>query len=255
MVSKEDVGNVTTESLTLAQTFVSRRKYINTALGFLLGLVLIGALTVHMLAPIYSVEAGQSVTVEALPDGQLIAVVDGSTKISGFDVDIVKDAESGETQVFISGYTTRWDQLTGRTGQTMVLLGSGKDIDRVFYYPGENGDVMLYQRDGVPAMNGGVVTLPRLIYNAWLLIGAAASVLGLAVWFFCRKKYFGRTLLKIALLPVAFTIALPICLFGHFDEVYNAAFYCTGIAALGIVLYTAMLLLLTRRPRFQSTEK
>ena len=92
-------------------------------------------------------------------------------------------------------------------------------------------------------------TLPRLIYSDWLLLGLFFSAAGLLLWALLRKKYYAQRLLKIALLPVAFTLSIPLCLFGRFDEVYNASYYFTGILLLTAVLYLLLLFLLRRKKR------
>ena len=42
------------------------------------------------------------------------------------------------------------------------------------------------------------------------------------------------------LLPVAFTISIPLCLLGRFDEVYNASYYFTGILLLTAAVYLVL---------------
>ena len=168
--------------------------------------------------------------------------------MTGYEVERVRDPDNQTPEVFLSCYRTGWDRLFGRRqGQAVVLLGSADALSRVWYYPTDGGDRLLYGAEAPP--NGGVETLPRLIYNYWLLLGLFFSAAGLLLWALLRKKYYAQRLLKIALLPVAFTLSIPLCLFGRFDEVYNASYYFTGILLLTAVLYLLFLFLLRRKKR------
>ena len=84
------------------------------------------------------------------------------------------------------------------------------------------------------------MTLPRLVYNYWLIIGILLSAAGLIAYAACRKKYYADRLLKAALVPAAFTVSIPLCLFGRFDEVYNATYYLTGILLLTAAIYLVL---------------
>ena len=91
----------------------------------------------------------------------------------------------------------------------------------------------------------GIATLPRLVYNYWMLIGAFVSVIGIVLFLIFRKRYFARTLLKIIVIPIAFTVSIPLCLMGHFGEIYNAGFYFTGIVLLTLIISAVLWLILS----------
>ena len=189
--------------------------------------------------------AGDAITVEELPDGKVMAVL--GDKVSGYDIEKVTDPDTGSPLLFISCYRTRWESIRGISQSTMVMLGDKKDLGKVYYYPSPDGDELIYSGEKAGNDSGGVQTLPRLIYNGWLIIGIAASLVGLIIYFIFRKKYFAETVLKIALIPIALTLSIPLCLMGRFGEVYNAAFYLSGIVLLAAVIYVIFILLLRLR--------
>lgn len=88
------------------------------------------------------------------------------------------------------------------------------------------------------------MTLPRLIYNYWMIIGGVLSIAGVMLYIICRKKRYSKKILNAALLPVAFTVSIPLCLLGRFDEVYNASYYFTGILLLTAAIYLALRIIL-----------
>ena len=244
-LTREDMQDITRDSFSISKEFFKRKKYVSILLGFLIGLLIISAVAVHLNSPIYVSGAGDAITVEELPDGKVMAVL--GDKVSGYDIEKVTDPDTGSPLLFISCYRTRWESIRGISQSTMVMLGDRKDLGKVYYYPSPDGDELIYSGEKAGNDSGGVQTLPRLIYNGWLIIGIAASLVGLIIYFIFRKKYFAETVLKIALIPIALTLSIPLCLMGRFGEVYNAAFYLSGIVLLAAVIYVIFILLLRLR--------
>ena len=77
-----------------------------------------------------------------------------------------------------------------------------------------------------------------------IVLGLLATVVGIVLYAIFRKKYFAQAILKLTAIPAALTISIPLCLIGHFDEVYNAGFYLTGILLLAAALYLIFWLVL-----------
>lgn len=244
-VSGEELKSISSDSLSLTRMFVTRRKYWNLLLGFVLGLLIVIIAVIHMLSPIYISGPENALTIEELSDGSIVAVLD--EKVSGYETDRITDPYSGNSQAFIGCYRTRWDQFTGKRGETLVKIGKKDEVDEVYYYPADDGDVLIYgeKSDGE---DGGVVTLPRLVYNYWLIIGFLFSVAGVIIYVVNRRKYYAEKILKAALLPISFTAAIPLCLLGRFGEIYNASYYFTGILLLTAAIYLALRLLILRWP-------
>ena len=249
-VSREEMQDIASDGLSLTKAFLEKRKYINTLLGFVLGSIIIGIAVIHMMSPIYIKDPGEALTIEELPDGTIVAALD--EKVSGYDLEKHKDPDSDRQLVFMGCYKTRWDQLTGKSSEMLVRLGDKNSVDEVYYYPTDEEDILIYGDAGI-TNNGGVMTLPRLVYNYWLIIGILLSTAGFIAYAACRKKYYADRLLKAALVPAAFTVSIPLCLFGRFDEVYNASYYLTGILLLTAAIYLVLrIVMLTYCNRYVS---
>ena len=236
-VSGDELNDIASDGLSLTRSLIAKRKITSTLLGFVLGLIIIIIAVIHMMSPIYIKDLGNALTVEELSDGSIVAVLDEN--VSGYDIDRFKDQDSGRSLAFIGCYRTRWDQLSRKSNETLVRIGNKNEIDEVYYYPADGGDVLIYG-DKKATESGGVVTLPRLVYNYWLIIGGILSAVGILLYLICRKKYYSEKILNAVLFPVAFTISIPLCLLGRFDEVYNASYYFTGILLLTIALYLVL---------------
>ena len=249
-VSREEMQDIASDGLSLTKAFLEKRKYINTLLGFVLGLIIIVIAVIHMISPIYIKDPGEALSIEELSDGTIVAALD--EKVSGYDLEKHKDPDSDRQLVFMGCYKTRWDQLTGKSSEMLVRLGDKNSVDEVYYYPTDEEDILIYGDAGI-TNNGGVMTLPRLVYNYWLIIGILLSTAGLIAYAACRKKYYADRLLKAALVPAAFTVSIPLCLFGRFDEVYNASYYLTGILLLTAAIYLVLrIVMLTYCNRYVS---
>lgn len=236
-VSGDELNVIASDGLSITRSLIAKRKITSTLQGFVLGLIIIVIAVIHIMSPVYIKNSGNALTIEELSDGSIVAVLDG--KVSGYDIDRFKDQDSSKSMVFIGCYRTRWDQLSGKSNDTLVRIGNKNEIDEVYYYPADGGDVLIYG-DKSATENGGVVTLPRLVYNYWLIIGGILSAAGIMLFLFCRKKYYAEKILNAVLLPVAFTISIPLCLLGRFDEVYNANYYFTGIMLLTVAVYLVL---------------
>ena len=234
-VEPDEAAELAQGGLELVKQLLRKRTAGNLLIGFLTGLIVVALLVVHLTAPIAIPYRDGIVRVDELDDGTLVAL--SSEDSAGFDVGTV-DGSS-----FISSYTTRWHQIMGPEGSSVVALGEKGDIGAVLYYPGTPDDVLLYGQID----DAGVVTLPRLVNNMWLAVGIIAGVLGLASYALLRKRWYAKRILRIALLPVCFSVSLIAVLWGRFDQVYNASFYLSGICLVALALYAAALLALSRR--------
>lgn len=233
-VAPAETDAIALSGIELAGALLRKRTVANVVLGFLAGVIVAVLAIVHLTSPIALPFDEGSVRVEALSDGTIAAV--SAHGVAGWDI----DEDAGVT--YISCYTTRWSQLTGSAGTRVAVLGAAEQIRAVLYYPGAPDDVLLYGQ----IADAGVITLPRLVYNAWLLIGTAASIVGLAAYALVRTRWYARRVLRAALLPACFTASLIAVLWGRFDEVYNATFYLSGICLTALALYAFCLAALAR---------
>ena len=226
-VSGAELNDIASDGLSLTRSLIAKRKITSTLLGFVLGLIIIIIAVIHMMSPVYIKDPGNALTIEELSDGSIVAVLDEN--VSGYDIDRFRDQDRKSSDI-------------------LVRIGNKNEIDEVYYYPADGGDVLIYG-DKSATEDGGVVTLPRLVYNYWLIIGGFLSIAGIILYMICRKKYYAEKILNAVLLPVAFTVSIPLCLLGRFDEVYNASYYFTGILLMTVAVYLVLRIVILLKKR------
>lgn len=241
--ASSEANEVATNALGLVRSLVKRRSFSNLVCGFLVGLVFVTLATVHLVSPITLRWNSELFEIEQLDNGDLIALT--SPEITGVTYDV-----TNRGLVFVSAYTTRLNQLLRRSDQALRLirLGNIYDNEAIYYYPGTPDDVLLYAQDDFNDFDG-IQTLPRRLYNTWIVIGAAVSIIGLIVFALLRKRWYARYILRGALFPLCCTFAAIMVLWGHFNEVYDASFYATGILLVACALYALTLALIARLRR------
>ena len=244
-ISKEELQLVSYEGINLTKELIARKRIENFLIGFLVSLAVLTIAVVHLVSPMYINDPNKALSIDTLSDGRIVAVL--NEDVAGYEVGTIREVEGESSLTFISCYKTRLNQLLGKKRSDVVLIGEEGDIERVYYYPYPDGDKLIYGNENLNQNFGGVVTLPRLVYNAWMVIGFGISVVGVIIYLILRKKYYAGKILKALALPIAFTISILLCLLGRFDEVYNAGFYFTGILLLTFVLTLLAWVLLSRR--------
>ena len=242
VVSSKELTSITEESIRLSKEYIERKKIGHFFTGFLCAMILLITAVAHLNSPIYFDDPGQVLEIRADDGAMVTAVLDEN--VAGYEIETVKD-EAGNVCRFVSCYKTKWHELFGRKEKKIALLDDDGEADLIYYYPTQEGDVLLYGKDKIPS--GGVITLPRLIYNYWTVLGIAFSVIGIVIYFLFRNRYFAETIRKIILLPISFTISLFLILTGHFTEVYNASYYFSKILLLAAVIYLLLLNVLRRK--------
>ncbi len=237
-VSAEEARLLANDGLTLAKELLKKKTIRNILTGFLVSLILFALAVVHLNCPVYVKDPGDALKTEVLSDGRVIAII--SQPVSGWEINEIKEPDSDRSATFLSCYETVLDRITGRAKSQMILLGNKEELNEVWYYPGQESDRLLYSPDG-KTPSYGVVTLPRLVYNAWLLIGAGFSLIGLAGLYMLRRTRYRELILKLTFLPFCFTASLLLVLAGRYDQVYNASYYLSGILILTCLLYLLFL--------------
>lgn len=238
-----DADTLITDGLALARQLLQQRTLVNILLGFLAGLIVVTLVVVHLTSPHAMAYDEGLIRIDELDDDQLIARAHEDA--TGITVERVADPDAPfRAWLFVSCYQTLWDQLCGARSESIALLGPGEQIDRIYYYPGTGEDKLLFP-DSAPS-DGAVMTLPRLVYNYWIVLGAALSAAGLAARLLLRKKRYAEKVLKAALLPVCFTVSTLAVLAGQYGQIYDAAFYLSGILLLTITLYALLIVIYGR---------
>ena len=244
-VSREEIQDITEDGLSLIRRVITKKRYVNLLVGFLFSVVVLTLLIVHLTSPIYVKRSQVAVTIEELSGEIVVAVL--NEDLAGIDVDVVHFPDEKDNIIIIGGYKTRLTQILGKKNHELVMLGDKEEIHAVYYYPGANDmNEIIYSTKPI---DSGFVTLPRLVYNYWIFLGMGLSLVGVLFYLVFRKKRQGLTVLKIAAIPICFTVSMFLCLAGSFGEIYNASFYLSGIILLAIVLYLMVLVLISKKKR------
>ena len=90
------------------------------------------------------------------------------------------------------------------------------------------------------------MSMPRLIYVYWMVIAAVMTAAGLIISLLLRRRHYFSWLLKATALPLSLLLAIVLTLAGHFNEVYNAVYYFSGIMIVALALWAVMCILLDR---------
>lgn len=112
-------------------------------------------------------------------------------------------------------------------------------LGRVYYYPSEQtGEaVCIYEDETVGSRSGGVIVLPRLTQNYYLLLAVLLAFVGAIcclIWRKQQKKFW--IALKITLFPAAYAVCSVIVL--RDKQILNGlTYYISGILIATIVLY------------------
>ncbi len=239
-VSSKEMREITDDSLDLFRKLAEQKKVRYLLLGFLFGAALLITLIVHLNSPILFPQADSVISIDVIGNDRLAATL--KEDVAEYDISHFNEGEDGSLNVCtISCYRTLWNDWFRHKEEKIVILGNRKDIDLVYYDPWtEAENTILYNENGVKPYES-FITLPRLIYNAWIVIGGISSVLGMTMYLLLKKKWYGDIVLKIAMIPLCFTLSLLIILFGKYDEVYNAQYYLSGIVLLAMCLYLIFL--------------
>ena len=240
-VTPEDVREVSDASFNVAREFVRKKSLLNIVAGFLAGALILLLVSVHLMSPIPIQNSDDHVSVDVLSSGEIVAVMNGN--VAGFDLNLLKDPDSGRNCAFISAYDTIWHHIIGGDEKLLVSVGAKDDIDYVYYYPGDFADQLIWKNDNAPEPDFNVRTMPRLVYNYWIVIGAVVSFIGLVICFILRKKYYFGRVLKAVMVPVALTISLVAVLAGKYNTVYSAPYYLSGILLMAILIYVLFIIL------------
>ena len=238
----QEQEDVFKEGLGFFQKTLQKNKILSFLAGTLLAGLVFLLLFFHLNAPIYFDDPSGIVKIEKLSDGKLLMVL--SEKVDDYDMETTE--YEGRKEVFVSSYQTKLGSFNKDRKEKAIILGYEGEIDRIWYYPSKDGDILLY---GDP-LDGGVVSLPRLIYNDWIVICGLLCIVSFVLYFVFRKRYYGKWIFKWVFLPLlSLLVSMILVLFGKFNEVYNASYYFTGIVLIALVIYGLLLILIDVRNR------
>lgn len=108
----------------------------------------------------------------------------------------------------ISIYNTQWNKLFNEIRkQTITVNPNGEDVRTIYYVScGEQEDSVIYGED--PYMNGGEITLPRLVLNYYFMIAIFATLILLVFCLILKKKEKVKNIMvKVLFIPISYAIS------------------------------------------------
>ena len=252
-IPTQEANAMAVDVISLFRNLGQRQAIVNVALGFLAGLVVVTLITIHLSSPSTLPYHEGIASVETSQDGTLVLLVEDG--VTGCDVNLVEDQDTGYVTAFVTCYSKLLSQLFGTDDlgwhapgtPHAITVGSEGSVDRVYYYPGAPNwprDVLLYTSD--ESIDYDVVTQHELAHNHWVLVAAEAGVVGLIAYLHLRKRWFARRILVVSLFPICLAISMVAVLWNRGDCIYNASFYLSSILLLAIALYGLLVLLILR---------
>ncbi len=161
-------------------------------------------------------------------------------------------AASGEGYVY---HLTTWDSIWHRNFAkknrdvfNTVLNPDGEKVIAVYYYPGtqvgpaEGADILIYGSEQYP--DGGVVTLPRLVLNYYLLLAVLVFFVGaISIYVLRRNERMKNIMIKISLLPLSYIFS-HLFIVGLEGKTYTPVRDIFAILLGAILFYMVMLIVL-----------
>lgn len=127
----------------------------------------------------------------------------------------------------ISIYNTQWNKLFNETRKQTITVNPNGDNVRTIYYVSNGGqeDRVIYGEN--PNINGGVITLPRLVLNYYFILSILAVLILFAFCFVFRKKEKVKDIMvKILFMPISYVIShIMIKGFNAVSYTFNRDFY------------------------------
>jgi hypothetical protein len=227
----------------------------NKALGqrlLIIGAVLSSILILILrwaVQPIYTPYDSGKLQFESQTDGSVVMTV--SASVAGYDLVSMPDSNS----YFVTTWDSIWNQHvhTEQTRRVVLMPEQGQQSLSVYYYNAYDGSELssdhsksqlIYGEDSFDG--GGVILLPRLALNYYLVLSLVLGVLLLIIWYFKRMKLgFVKWMPYIVPIPFAYAIS-HVLIKGGAGISYALQFDLLSILLLAIPLYFLWMLMMKR---------
>lgn len=237
-------ADTNTSPLKKIKSALHKKKIQTVIFSVAVSLVFLSILTAFLTSPEYIPYNKNSVTINEIGNGMVLAQFDNT--VSGYNIDI--DSYTADDNIGYVYHITAWNSVLNRifnkskTGN-IILNPNGENVAAVYYCQADgNEDILIYGKDLYP--NGGIVTLPRLFLTHYALIAAAFALICALIMIIMRrsKKVFSFAT-KIFFLPVSYLIS-HLALKGFTASSFTATRDFFAILLVTIPLYIASLSLL-----------
>jgi len=229
-----------TSTLVKIKSSLQRKKIQTVMLSVMLSLIIGVILIAFLTAPEYIPYSEESVTINEIGNGSLIALFDDT--VSGYDINVYPTENSIGYEYHITAWNNLWNRMIKKTQvNNTVLNPNGETVTAVYYYQTDGSeDRLIYGEDMNP--NGGVVTLPRLFLTYYVLIALILAVICgfIMILFHHHKKVYNVTM-KILFLPLSYLLGTLI-IKGISLGSYNALRDLYAILLVTIPIYVAFII-------------
>ncbi len=150
----------------------------------------------------------------------------------------------------ISVYNTICNQLFNLAKEQTITVNPNNEAVTTIYYVSNGGwdeDEVIYGEN--PVVNGGVLTLPRLNLNSYLVLAVGAFILVFVLLLILRKnKKMKDIMSRLLLVPFSYVIS-SITITGFNATSYSATRDLYLILILALIIYLAMYLVYCKKIR------
>lgn len=201
MPFKEDYQDTNTPATVLKRIGldIKKKRVFTGVLSAALSAIVLIVIFAHLTAPQYVPYTESSNLITVSENNGLVSLsISGEYELS--------QREQGIYDISI--YNTVWNKLFNETRkQTITVNPNGEDIRTIYYVScGEQEDRVIYGED--PYINGGVITLPRLVLNYYFVIAILATlILFVFCFIFKKKEKVENIMVKFLFMPISYTIS------------------------------------------------
>lgn len=228
-----------------------KRKLLTIMASVMLTLAFAAIVIGYLTSPIYIPYSDDAITVSETTDGTIFVSVEAPTA-TGVKI-YSAEGDSGAVHHMTTWYSL-WDKyITHKLLGAITVNMDGREVASLYYYNADgHEDILIYGIDQNPS--GGVITLPRLVLNYYVLLAVILLVVcGIVLLIFRKNKKARRVTVSILLLPIAYLIS-HLCIKGFSGATYAATHDFLAIVLAAIPLYIALLLgtrLLSKKTRHE----
>ena len=239
-------SDINTVPLKKIQLMLQKRKTIVIILSVLFSLVIAISVIGYLTSPSYFIYSSDILNIVELENGAI--VIEFNDKVSGYEISSYRSSDTEGYIYHINSWDSIWNRWFKKNNlQNIVLNPEGDIVDRV-YYSQSNGeeDILVYARS-IP--NEGVITLPRLALNYYMVLAIILFVISLiAVVLTKKNKKIQNVMISLMSIPVVYIISsIVIRLFRPVTYMLAKDFFL--IILLSIPIYSIFLLLYGRHKK------
>lgn len=199
MIKNHQETDDSTQAIKKIRLNIKKKRVFTSVLSSVISVVVVVLLFAYLTAPEY------------LPytESENFIIADENNGIVTLSFTGEYELSQSEKGVYsVSLYDTVWSKFFDSDKEKTVTVNpDGKEVKTIYYVSnGEQEDKVIYGTD--PVTNGGVLTLPRLFLNYYLLLAVFATLILLMFYLILRKKEKVKAIItKTLFAPVSYILS------------------------------------------------